>query len=272
MKSFIIQISATLCAVILFTAASPRVYQPVDHDSFGPGEELQYRVSFGIIGIGDARMVIDREVRSVNDRPVYKVDVYGKTTGMVDWVARVDDHWGSYVDTSALVPHISYRNIQEGNYRKNEITRFYHDRGVIETRTLDQKTGKYKEPKVFHNQRREIRDMLAGYLYLRTVDFSGMKKGDSFEISGFLEDTFYDMKMVYGGVERIKTKAGKFRAIKLVPVMPEGGVFDGEKSVTLWISADENKVPLKIEAKMFVGNTTLELSGFNNLRHPVSGL
>jgi hypothetical protein len=99
-----------------------------------------------------------------------------------------------------------------------------------------------------------------------------MRKGDSVVISGFLEDTFYDMKMVYDGIEKVKTKAGKFKAIKLIPIMPEGGVFDGEKSVTLWISADENKVPLKIEAKMFVGNTTLELSAFNNLKHPVSGM
>ncbi len=261
-----------LMVATLFTAAGPVLYYPVEHNSFVPGEVLEYHVSFGIFGIGDAKMVIDKEVRNVNDRPVYKVDVYGKTTGMVDWVAKVDDHWGSYVDTVALVPHMSYRNIKEGNYRKNEITRFYHDRGVIETVTLDQKTGKYKEPKVFYNQSREIRDMLAGYLYLRTVDFSGMKKGDYFEISGFLEDTFYDMRMVFEGYEKVKTKAGKFRAIKLSPLMPEGGVFDGEKSVTVWISADENKVPLKVQAKMFVGNTTLELSGFSHLKNPVSGL
>lgn len=253
---------------LLFVNADTRHYPVVAHDSFAPGEELNYRVSFGFIGIGDAKMVIDKEVGKVNNRPVYKVDVYGKTTGMVDWVAKVDDHWGSYVDTAALLPHISYRKIREGNYRKDEVTRFYHDRGIVETRTLDQKSGKYREPKTFENRNREIRDILAGYLYLRTVDFARMKKGDSFRINGFLEDTFYDMNMVYQGEESIKTRAGKFRAIKLVPLMPEGGIFDGERSVTLWVSADENKIPLRIEAKMFVGNTTLELEGFSNLKNP----
>ncbi len=246
------------------------IYPTVDHDNFMPGEVLNYRVTFGFIGIGDAQMVIDNQVSQMNNRPVYKVDVYGKTTGMVDWVANVDDHWGGYVDSAALLPHMSYRNISEGNYRKNEVTRYDHENGIIERQTLDQETGKYKPAEIYETKFDQVRDMMSGYLYLRSVDFSGMKPGDQFRINGFLEDTFYPMNLIFDGYDRIKTKAGNFRAIRLIPVMPEDGIFDGKKSVTLWISADENKIPLRIEAKMFVGRTVLEISGFDNVKNPLA--
>jgi len=260
-----------LClALLLMSGKRQHVYPIVENRSFSPGEVLEYRVSFGFIGIGDAKMVIDQDVRQINDRAAYKVDVYGKTTGMVDWVARVDDHWGAYIDTVALLPHMSYRNISEGNYRKNEITRFDHENGIISNQTFDQASGAYKPPKTYTSKTDQVRDMLAGYLYLRTVDFSQMERGDSFTIHGFLEDTFYEMNMIFDGYDRIKTRAGKFRAIQLIPVMPEGGVFDGKRSVKLWISNDQNKIPLRIEAKMFVGNTTLEISRFDRVKNPVA--
>ncbi|MEJ2005870.1 MAG: DUF3108 domain-containing protein, partial [Cyclobacteriaceae bacterium] len=214
--------------IFLLSSNRQAVYPVVEQQSFQPGEELTYRVSFGFIGIGDARMVIDERIRNINDRPVYKVDVYGKTTGMVDWVAQVDDHWGSYVDTAALLPHISYRNIREGNYRKNEISSFDHNSGRIETKTLDQETGRYKPPKIFESKLEQVRDMLSGYLYLRSVDFSRMNPGDHIQVNGFLEDKFYPMKLVFDGYEKIRTKAGKFRAIRLIPIMPEDGIFDGK--------------------------------------------
>ncbi len=241
---------------------------PVRQDSFSRGERLGYQVNFGWFSVGDAETLIDEKLKYVNGRPSYKIDVYGKTTGMVDWLAKVDDHWGAVIDTAALVPHVSYRNIKEGNYRKNEVTRFDHISGVAETKTLDQKTGKYKEPEVYETPR-DIRDLLAGFLYMRSQDYSQMKPGDSFQIKGFLEDTVYHMDLVYEGKEKVKTKAGKFRAIKLTPIMPDGDLFDGKRSVHVWISDDRNHIPLLIKAKMFIGSTSIELKDYDRLRNPL---
>ncbi|UII26309.1 DUF3108 domain-containing protein [Fulvivirga maritima] len=254
-----------------FTIGDEGVYTDVPNDSFYKGEQLTYKINFGIFSVGEAEMVIQDNFYRVNHRDCYKIDVYGKTTGMVDWVAKVDDHWGAYVDSAALVPHISYRNIKEGNYRKNEVIRFDHRSNQIEAKVKDKKTGEYKEPNYYYAPE-DIRDMLAGYLYLRTMDFSKMKKGDEFTLSGFFEDTFYELDVVYKGTDKIKTKAGKFKAIKLVPIMPDNKLFDGEDSILVWISDDKNKIPLKIEAKMFIGSTGLELSDYKNLRNDLNKL
>lgn len=261
-----------LCLIFLISSAftgDEQKYTPVPHDSFERGESLKFNVKFGIFSVGEAEMLIDQNTYKVNHRDCYKVDIYGKTSGMVDWVAKVDDHWGAYVDSAALIPHISYRNIKEGNYRKNEVVRFDHRVNLIEAKVIDKKTGKFKEPNVYVAPD-GVRDMLAGALYVRTVDFSTMKKGDRFTINGFFEDSFYDLELIYRGKEKVKTKAGKFNAIKLAPVVPDNELFDGEDSILAFVSDDENKMPLKIMAKMFIGHVSVELEDYANTRHKVT--
>ena len=252
-----------------FTGSEDSVYTPIKYKSFARGERLEYKVNFGFFNIGEAEMIIDDKFYKVNGRECYKVDVYGKTTGMVDWVAKVNDHWGAYVDSSALVPHISYRKIREGKYKKDEVVRFDHRVNLIEAKVKNKKTGEFKEPQIYVAPA-GIRDMLAGYLYLRTINFDSLNKGDIFTVTGFFEDEFYELNIRYRGKEKIKTKAGKFKAIKLEPVMPENELFDGEDSILAWVSDDENKIPLKVQAKMFIGNTGVELKNYHNVKNPLN--
>ncbi len=257
-----------LLVLTAFSSGDEKEYKAIEYDNFGRGERLEFNVNFGIFQVGEAEMIIDNKFYRINHRECYKIDIYGRTSGMVDWVAKVNDHWGAYVDSAALIPHISYRNIREGNYRKDEVVRFDHRVNLIETKVVDKKTGNFKEPKVYVAPD-GIRDMLAGAMYLRTVDFSKMKKGDKFVINGFFEDTFYDLELIYRGTEKVKTKAGKFNAIKLAPVIPDNELFDGEDSVVAWVTNDDNKMPLKIQAKMFIGNVSVELSNYQNVKHPL---
>lgn len=241
-------------------------YVHVPQESFGRGEVLEYKMNFGFFSIGKGTMRISDKYYKINYRDCYKVDVYGKTSGFVNWVTNVDDQWGAYVDTAALVPHMFYRNIKEGRYRKNEITRFDHSANNIEVKTVDNKTGKFKDP-VYYDAPDNIRDLLASYLYMRAFDFDTIPEGSSFLINGFMEDTFYDLTVMYEGIEEVKTKAGKIKCHKLVPRMPDNKLFNGENSITAYISADENKIPVKVEANMFVGSASVELIGYSGLKN-----
>lgn len=249
-----------------FIRSGKSVYPVIEHNNFTAGEKLDYKIRFGIFTIGKGEMAISDKFYRVNGRDCFKVDVYGHTSGMVDWVAKVDDQWGAYIDSSALLPHIAYRNIKEGGYRKNEVVRFDHAHNVLETKVIDKKTGKWKEP-ILYGAPDNVREMLSGFLYMRTMDFGKLKKGEKFQVSGFFEDMFYELDIVYLGKDKVKTKAGKFKAIKIAPVMPENKLFEGENSVVAWISDDENKIPLKVETKMFIGSAGVELTGYHNLKH-----
>ena len=241
-------------------------FSPIDNESFAAGEVLEFKMNYGVFTVGKAQMKVHKGYYKINGRDCYRVDVYGKTSGAVDWVARVNDNWGAYIDTAALVPHISYRKIEEGKYRKNEVVKFDHTTDMIETKVVNNKTGDFKEPEYFQAPD-DIRDIIGGLFYLRSLDFTGMQKGDMITVKAFFEDTIYDFDIRYMGKDEVKTKAGKFKALRLVPVMPDNQLFAGENAITVWLSDDLNKIPLKAEANMVIGKASCELIHYEGLRN-----
>lgn len=245
------------------------IYPPVKNESFTRGETINFKMTYGFFTVGKGSARVDSKYYRINDRDCFKVDVYGKTVGMVDWVADVDDNWGAYIDTVALLPHQFYRKIREGNYKKDEWTNFDHVNKKIEVKSLNNKTGKFKNPK-HYDAPAQVRDMIAGFLYLRVMDFSKVKVNDTVTVAGFFEDEFYKMKIVYKGKQTIKLKIGKVRALIFKPVMPKNKIFDGENSVTAWFSDDKNRIPLKIDAQMFIGSAGVELTSYSGLKNPLN--
>jgi len=246
------------------------VYAGLDQDCFLPGERINYRLSFSIFTVGNAQTVIQNQMYEINDRPSYKMDVYGKTSGLVNWLAHVDDHWGAYLDSTSLLPHKTYRNLIEGKYRRNEIVSYDHSTKKIEVKVLNQETREFEEPNYYYSEEKNMYDILSGMLVLRSVDFTQKYVGDTIKIDAFLEDTFYHFQTVFIGKEVISTKLGKFRSLVLVPVMPNNELFDGEHSIKVWISDDKNKIPLKAKGQMFIGSAGAEIISFAGLRNPVS--
>jgi hypothetical protein len=104
-------------------------------------------------------------------------------------------------------------------------------------------------------------------MYLRVIDFSKYKVKDTLAVSGFFEDKAYQFKILYYGKEVVKTDLGKIPCHKLVPIMPDNQLFRGENSVTAWISADGNQIPVKVEAKMFIGHAGTELVSMRGLKN-----
>ncbi|MBL0744202.1 DUF3108 domain-containing protein [Chryseolinea lacunae] len=252
-----------------FVAEQNDSYPPVKNHSFTRGEVINFKMTYGIFTVGKGSVNIHPKYFRINNRDCFKIDVYGKTVGMVDWVADVDDRWGAYIDTVAMIPHQFYRRIREGRYKKDEWTNFDQINHKIEVKTLDNETGKYK-PSQHYDAPAQVRDMVAGFLLLRNMDLSRVKVADTISVKGFFEDQFYNFKILYMGKETIKVKAGKIRALVFKPVMPDNKVFDGENSITAWFSDDKNRIPIKINANMFIGSAGVELTDYAGLKNPLN--
>jgi hypothetical protein len=262
-KAFFAVFLLALCAFAPTAKNTPIVDR---NTSFSTGEELTYRVNFGFFTVGKAVTKIDRRVYSINSKPCFKIDAYGETSDWISWVARVKDTWGAYLDTTSLSTQVSYRKIREGNYKKDELSNFNHRSKKVEVKVMNQETGVYESP-VQYDIPTNARDLVGGFMLLRQVDFNKVKVGDTLTVSGFFEDTSYNMRIVYKGKDAVHTKVGKIPCHKLIPIMPDNKLFDGENSITCWISDDDNKIPVKIQAKMFIGHTGLELEEFRGLRN-----
>jgi len=236
------------------------------NSSFKTGEELTYKVTFGFMTVGKSVTRVDPNLYQVNGKTCYKIDAFGETSDWISWVARIDDNWGAYLDTSSVSTQVSYRKLREARYRLDERTDFDHGAGKAVVSVKDKKTGKFSTKKTFDIPEYAT-DLIGGFIHLRFIDFSRLKKGDTISIAGFLEDTGYHLKVHYAGKQTLETRLGKISCHVLVPRMPDNKLFDGENSIRVWISEDTNRIPVKIEAKMFVGSTGIELTGHKNLKN-----
>jgi hypothetical protein len=72
------------------------------------------------------------------------------------------------------------------------------------------------------------------------------------------------------GRETVKTKAGKIRCIKMHPITQQGRVFKEEEDLTMWISDDLNRVPVRLQAEVVVGSIKMDLKEYKNLAHPLA--
>lgn len=242
------------------TAFAPEnTYRRVVNRSFQTGEHLEYKVHYSIFNAAEATVDVAPALYRVNDRPCYRVNVYGRTVGAFDLVTRIRDTWRSYIDTSAILPHKFYTNIQEGNYRKEENVTFNH---VNNTAKAEEKTEKdlFKVPDNVH-------DLISGYYYLRTIDFNRMAVGQTVEVQAFFDEEIYNMKVRYRGKETIKTKFGRINVLKLNPVLPQNKLFKGEDAIRIWVSDDENKIPVKVEAELLLGAMEMDLKKHQGLRN-----
>src|SRR5688572_23296475 len=172
MKKLVLGLSALLF-FSGFISSEKDLYAPIQNTSFSRGEEIHFKMTYGFFNVGKGSAKIHPDYFKVNGRDCFKVEVTGKTVGMVDWVADVNDQWGAYIDTPALVPHQFFRKIREGRYKKDEWTDFDHPNQKIQVKSLDKK-GNMKAPKMYEAPPL-VRDMISGFLYLRVMDFSKLK-------------------------------------------------------------------------------------------------
>lgn len=240
----------------------------VKNQAFEVGEEVEFHAYYGIFGkVGTCKTRIDKTIHKINGRPCYKIDAYGSTDGVASWFAKVKDQWGAYVDTTALVTHVSYRKLHENKYKRDELINFDHKTNQAEVKTLDFKTGSYGKAEFFPIPA-HVRDLVAGFMYLRVLDFNKIKMGDTLNVAGFHEDKAYNLKIIYGGKEVIKaSKLGKVLCHKIIPIVPDNKIFDGANSISAWFTADLNQIPILIKSKMFVGAINVELASFRGLRN-----
>ncbi|MBL7924925.1 MAG: DUF3108 domain-containing protein [Bacteroidia bacterium] len=245
-------------AALPFLAATQPHLPKVENKAFGPSEVLEYRVHYGFIDAGTARLEVDPILKNLGGRTCYRVVGTGKSVGAFDWFFKVRDHYESYIDSEAMVPWLFIRRIEEGSYSKKQNVSFNHFRS---TATSEKKT--ITTPG-------QVQDLISAFYYSRTLDFTNAAVGDTFLIHTYLDDEVFPMVIKYTGKEKIKTKAGTFRCIVFKPYLLEGRVFKEKEGMTVWVTDDKNRIPVRAQADILVGSIKMDLTKYSGLSNPIA--
>lgn len=249
------QIVVILVLFLSFTSFSQKEVR-----AFKSGEKLRYKMSYsGFLTAGTA--VLELNEVELEGKKVFYSRGSGWTSGIIKWFFKIDDVYESYFDKETIKPYYFKRKIDEGGYKKHRNTRFNYD-------------SKKAYVQDFINQKdtivafSNVQDMMSSFYYLRTQDVKGMKKGDEIAIDMFMDSQVYPFKLRFLGKEILRTKFGKIKTLIFRPMVQSGRIFKAQESVTLWVTDDANKIPVKMKADLLVGSLRADLDKYQGLSNP----
>ncbi len=245
-----------IAIVVFFT-----VFNVFSQEAFNTGEFFKFRIHYGVVNAGYATLEVKDAVR--DNKKVHHVVGKGYTTGMTKFFFKVDDLYESYFDKVTGKPYQFVRKIDEGGYTKNQEGFFNQDNNTVTV-----KDYKHKSTKTF-TVTENVQDIVSTFYYLRNhPKVSSLKVGESITVDMFFDDEVTKFKLKFIGKEDITTKFGTVSSMIFRPYVQAGRVFKEEESLTVWISNDDNRIPLRIKASLAVGSLKADLEEVRGLAHP----
>ena len=232
-----------------------------EKSAFEPGEWLKFRMHYGFLNASYATLQV--HTANINNKPVYHVVARGETTGFASLFFKVDDTYESYFDKKDGKPYRFVRKINEGGYKKDVEINFDYlkDQAVL--------NDKKNKKKLNFDLQDSIQDLISAFYFLRNnYDSKDLVKGEAITLKMLFDDEgIFNFKLKYLGTEVVKTKYGKVECLKFRPIVQSGRIFKEQESLSLWVSNDDNRIPIRIKADLAVGSIKADLDGYNGLKH-----
>ena len=252
----------TIFSIFIFSLSLIAIGQvrTMENKAFQRGEKFRFRVYYnsfltGKVTAGEATLEVKSEPKIIGGRPTYHVEGLGWSKGAFNLFFKVDDRCETFIDEEALIPWLFIRRTKEGDYERNDDVTFDHYKNIAISRQ------KVNDIPV------NVQDIISSFYWARNLDTRKSKIGDEFNFNFFLDDSTYTSKIVYQGVEEIKVATGRYRAIKIKPMVATGNTFKEQFPMDIWVSDDENRIPLKGTSGIRVGSVNFEIIGYSGLRN-----
>ncbi|MDN5215614.1 DUF3108 domain-containing protein [Fulvivirgaceae bacterium BMA12] len=242
------------------------------NQAYKAGEIIEYNVAYnwGFIWVNAGEAIFKVEEKKIGGQPVFHFHAYGTSLKKWDWIYRVRDTYESFLDMEYLRPVRFKRNTSEGKYKANNAYEFDYEKGKVYTAT--QNSDKPLSKDTIRLQRCTF-DVLSMIYQARNIDYRQYKKDDKIPISLIIDGEIYNLYIRYLGEELLKTRdKKKYKCIKFKPMLVEGTMFSAGENMTVWVTNDQNRIPLLIEAKVLVGSVKAYLSNTHGLKNTMKSL
>ena len=254
-----------LAAVVLFLASRSHSSPPIsssirhlDNHAFTVGERLTFDISYGFITAGRAVMSIPG-YKYIMGRKTYETLIEASSAPTFDWVFKVRDRYETFMDVDGIFPWRFEQHVREGNYSRDYDASFDPEEQTAET--SDGKT--YRTPSYVH-------DIVSAFYYVRTLDLTHSRKGDVIHLQNFFDGQTHPLDVRVLGHQPVETDAGTFECVVIEPMVVQGGLFKNEGSIKIWMTDDDNHIPVKMSSKILIGEIEAKLVKYDGVRSPLT--
>ena len=243
-----------------------------ENNAFGAGENLDYVITYNWAfiwtDVGGVKFEVSND--KIFGKDVYNLKGTGITFSFYDWFFQVRDVYQSWVNPDNLLPVYYHRDVNEDGYLIDIKYRYDFDSLIVYSEV--EKTRKH-----YFQDTVEIfpctYDIVSAVYKARNIDFSKYKKDEIIPVKVLLDNEIHDIFVRYSGKEVKKVRGvGKFKTIRFTVSLVAGDVFKEGDYLTVWVSDDENRIPVWIESPIIVGTIKARLVNYNGLKHPLKSM
>ncbi len=240
--------------------------------AFGEGEDISYTISYnwGPIWVDAGEVTFMTEMEKKQEKQFWHFTSTGKTFHSYDVLFKVRDYYETWVDAETFHTRNFKRYIYEGGYTLVNALNFdYEKKKIFSSTKSNNNPVRFDtipiQPCSF--------DMLAAVYFTRTIDIAHIPMYQKRMVSVVIDDQVYNIYIRPLAKEVVENSDGKrYNCIKLSARMVEGTIFKGDEDVLVWITDDENHIPVYIEAKILVGTVKAYLKEAKGLKNPMKAL
>jgi len=286
MKSFVKIILLLCMSLLMFTSHAqeksdlkgtscvPVMAVTEDALAFKAGEKMDFLLHYrwGSINTDVGSATVSLDSLTYNGEKAFLCSASGRTTRMFDFVFKVREDFKSWFTRDGLVPLKFTRDTYEGGYvAKNT---YYYNRNTSEHHILAEVYSSKRGQRYLELPlTRCTFDLPALFFFARNMDFDAVVPGKRYPMTFAIDDDIYNVYFILHGRETIKVKGlGTVKTIKFAAKLLEGEVFKGEEDMLIWVTDDENRLPVYFEAPLIVGVASGRMTGCSGLKHPFTAL
>ena len=204
-------------------------------------EELQYSANFRFINAGEANL----RAKYFKDNKV-QISTTINSNRFLSRFYAINDSINSIYTHDFKLDRI-FKKISQGDYQKTFVS------------SIDSRNREVKTNSNIDRFRYDIYDPIGLIYLLRSVDIKNISNMrfsiiDNGKVMDIGIDVYFNHTIVVAGSE--------FSCVKFVPYsIRDEKLFKNEGIMSVWITDDEDRVPIKIEQLTNIGTMTLELKG-----------
>jgi len=270
LKAMLLLLLVSLCCLNLNAQNDCVAYNNV----FNPGELITYEGAYnwGPIWVKAGYATFSTKMSTIDSLQLLHIVGEGKTFKTYDWFFDVHDIYESFIDTSIMLPYQFLRNVDEDGYLINNKYTFHHEaqKAYVHYRKTNNKIKQQNEYIEIGNC---TQDVLSAVFYVRNIDYDELEFNDEVPFKIMIDAKVYNVKIVYKGIEVKKVRRNnKFRCHKIQFDLIPGTIFAEEQTMTIWATADDNKVPVMVESPLRIGKAKFYMKNYEGLQYPMEAL
>jgi hypothetical protein len=229
-------------ALLLALSLAPAAFAQANLDSRPAfvGETLRFAMS--VLGASGGDLTLSARETELDGKPAYKFELSAISGQFLSKIFIVRDYLASWVDPKTFRSLRFEKHTVEGKRVRDDLIEFDYAKKVA-----------YRDGKPIAIEENTL-DSLSSLYYIRLIDLEQRDQVPLTVVSRHL----FPLSVVVQGRETVTTPAGTFKTIRVEPQGPDGLIGKG-KTLTLWLTDDERKMPVQLKSKLKVGTLTGKL-------------